>query len=122
MKAGDRVSFVDETVSSIRGVLGTIEHAGGYFRVRFDDGDVGRFSRVMAGEVLTVVTGDDAIPRHVWRLEKRDLAARAPLPVTPASAEFAAPPRSELVDVVICRTCQVEQTDENENEPCRARA
>jgi hypothetical protein len=90
VKIGDRVRFTGGTFGAL---LGTIENVTpAVRRIRFDDGLVGRFSPARAARDLEIVTGDDALPRHAWR--------------------------SPLVDVEICDTCGVIQTDANENEPC----
>jgi hypothetical protein len=118
LNVGDRVRFMGHAAGAVHGTV-TNRYAG-YVRIRFDDGIVGRFSHVRAGEELERVTGDDARPRHVWKRQVRDLAvarerehAATLPPPTPAP-----PLPRELVDVYVCDACGVEQTDENELEAC----
>jgi hypothetical protein len=90
MKAGDRVRILALVPGATHG---TIEATfAGYLRVKFDDGITGRFSYAAAADQLEIVTGDDALPRHVWKDRGGELWT--------------------------CDTCGVEQTEANEREAC----
>ncbi len=89
MTAGDRVRFMDPVYGA---EIGTVEHVSpaGYVRIVWDsDGMIGTFSPVLAADVLTVLTGDDALPRHAWN------------------------------DADICGRCKVSYTDDRAEGPCR---
>jgi hypothetical protein len=75
---------------------GTVTKASpmGYIRVEWDTKTCGNFSPMAAATELIEVTGDDALPRHVWDFNR--------------DAEY-----------TWCAECFVEQTDENEFGACK---
>jgi hypothetical protein len=104
MTRGDRVTFLEEGLRGVQlGTVTAVSHPG-YVQVLWDDGTRGYFSPVTAAERLQLAQGDDALPRHRWRSQRAG--------GHPADAESAQ-------RVTVCDECGVEQTDENEFEPCR---
>jgi len=96
MKVGDRVRENMEDGPQI-GMLGTIEKISplGYIKIQWDRQHnlLPAYFRPGTEDVI-LVTGEDARPRHVWKVLD-DIHADPP-----------------------CEVCGVIQTDANEREPC----
>jgi hypothetical protein len=77
------------------GTVGTVMKCSqfGYVTVMWDNGIQDRYPPMLVGQRIIEVTGDDALPRHMWDL---DIDENPP-----------------------CLRCRVIQTDENELGPCR---
>lgn len=105
MKKDDRVILQDQRGSIRIPVLGTVKKVtpAGYLHINWDDGCSGIFSPVTAAEKITIATGEDALPRHVWKSRR-------------AGGDPASEGSFEMI--TYCDTCGIEQDDENGFGPC----
>ena len=94
MIIGSRVQFIEDN-DTHKGALGTVTKLTpvGYTHVEWDDGTCGDWSPRMVPYCLRICEGDDALPRHQWKLVTDDIWR--------------------------CEKCGVEQTDENEFGACK---
>lgn len=86
---------------------GTVERASqfGYLRILWDQLGHSSLTPGTARKVLSIVTGDDALPRHTW-----DVVSDADVKA------------GRICDVDLpCLACGIIQTDDNEFEPCRGK-
>lgn len=97
---GDRVWPRDEWERGASFEVGTIERVSpaGYIRVRWDDFQYEWFAP--RTNMLILVAGDDALPRHNWDVGTLKHPNNDPP----------------------CRECGERQTDQNDRGPCRQRA
>lgn len=92
MKNGDRVRMKD--ADNLGDKRGTISRKSpfGYIKVKWDSAPVvEHFSPLSGTQLLVVVTGDEALPRHDWSPYKDDSP---------------------------CRVCEEPQTEQNYRGPC----